>query len=261
VSARRPLAAVELGDWRGLREADVDAAVVEAALRGHEGRGDERGRRLLKSDRRSLVTAVRTPGPAVVVKEVRKGGIRRRLADLFRGTPARRAFAAGRRLAALGIGAARPLAYLEQRRLGLPRRSLLVSLDLSEWPTADRALASDPSVLERLAELAVSLHREGVRHGDLRAQHVHIAPGGTPLLIDLEAVRFRRSATDAERIEDLAQLDASIADPLASPRDRREAFLRYARSLPFRASEDEVLRRIRARSVSRGRPLPATGAP
>jgi hypothetical protein len=83
------------------------------------------------------------------------------------------------------------------------------------------------------------------------------------MLIDLEAVRFRRCASDAERVEELAQLDASIAAHLASAGDRREVFLRYARALPFRASEDDVLRQIGARSLARARPVrrPATGAP
>ena len=72
------------------------------------------------------------------------------------------------------------------------------------------------------------------------------------MLSDLEAVRFRTFLTDAERIEDLAQLNASIADALASADDRRAAFDRYAEALPFRASAGEVIQRITALSLARG---------
>ena len=253
--------------WRGERDESLEAADLEAAIRAHD---DDGSRVLLKSDDRSLVTAVPAARGSFVVKEVRKGGLRRRVADAFRGSPARRAFRAGHRLAGRGIGVARPLAFLERRRLGVPFRSLLVSQDLRAHPTADRSLASAPAVLELLADLLIALHRDGVVHGDLRVQHVHLCRDGDtgPVLrlVDLEGVRFHASLRDADRIEDLAQLNASIADDLATPEQRRAAFARYARALPFDDADDAVIRSIAARSVARGhlfqgRACAATDAP
>jgi hypothetical protein len=132
-------------------------------------------------------------------------------------------------------------------------RSLLVSLDLRDVPTAADRLR-DPehreATLTALADLAVALHQSSVIHGDLRAQHVHLDT--RPRLIDLESVRFLGRLSDAQRIEDLAQLHASIADDLASGRERRAAFDRYARALPFDAADADVLAQIERRSVARG---------
>jgi len=244
-----PGVAMRTGPWRGERDERFGEDLVVAALRAHEDGGPDA--EVLKCDARSRVTAVALPGAPVVVKEVLKGGLRRRLADRFRGSPARRAWAAGRRLRALGIGVARPLAFLEQQRLGVPARSLSLARDLREHPTADRLLAGRPDVLLSLADLALALHRAGVCHGDLRAQHVHLDGEREPRLIDLEGIRFRRALSDDERIEDLAQLNASIADALADPAQRRQAFDRYARALPFREPDDTVVARIVARSLAR----------
>ena len=240
---------IRLGAWRGVRDERTAAKLVEAAVSGRE----EYGAQTLKTDHRSLVVAVATTEYALVVKEVRKAGARRRLADAVRGSPARRAWTAGRRLIASGIGAALPLAYLEQRALGTPVQSLLVSLDLREVPTAAdhlRRPEQRETTLAALADLALALHRSGVIHGDLQAQHVYIDT--RPRLIDLESVRFRTRLSDDQRIEDLAQLNASIADELASGRERRAAFDRYASALPFDADAADVRAQIERRSVARG---------
>ena len=94
-----------------------------------------------------------------------------------------------------------------------------------------------------------------MRHGDLKATHVLLRAGalGAPFearLLDLEGVRFRRRLSDRERIEALAQLNASLPDCLAA-RDRQRAFRRYARSLPFTAEAGAVLDEIVRRSVAR----------
>lgn len=242
---------LRIGPWRGARDERVPEELVEAALVGRH----EPGASTLKSDHRSSVVAVTANGTSVVIKEVRKAGARRRLADAFRGSSGRRGWTAGRRLIASGIGTALPLAFLEQRMLGAPTRSLLVSADLRSVPTAEDRLR-DPALREptlaALADLAVALHRNGAIHGDLRVQHVHLDP--KPRLIDLESVRFRKGLSLAHRIEDLAQLNASIADELASGAQRRAALARYLSALPFGGSqaEDDVRCQIERRSVARG---------
>jgi len=239
---------LRLGDWRGARDERVPADLVAAALTDR----DTPRAQALKSDSRSSVVAVPTPAYPVVVKQVRKAGARRRLADAVRGSPARRAWTAARRLIGFGVGAALPLAFLEQRTLGTPTRSLLVSLDLRPLPTAADRLA-DPAqreaTLRVLGDLLVDLHRGGAIHGDLRSQHVHL--DSRPRLIDLESVRFRARLSDDQRIEDLAQLNASIADGHASGTERRAAFEHYASALPFRAATPDVLEQITRRSLAR----------
>ncbi len=232
------------GGWRGLRDEQIANDVILQVLAAHEAGSGE----IFKSDRRSLVTASEVAGIALVVKEVRKGGTLRRLADVFRGAPALRAFRAGRRLLGHRIGVARPLAAVAQRAVGVPVRSRLVSLDLRDEPTAASLLAHDrvarPRVLSALADLLIALHRCGVVHGDLRAQHVHLAKGGPDRLrarlIDLEAVRFRVRLSDAQRLGAIAQLFGSIPEDVATPEERRAAFERYADALPLANGADEA---------------------
>ena len=71
------------------------------------------------------------------------------------------------------------------------------------------------------------------------------------LLIDLDGVQFTRRLTDRQRIEALAQLNASLADGLAGSEARRRTFGRYAQAMPFRCGTPEARRRIARRSVQR----------
>lgn len=267
---------IALGGARGLRVAALAPKAVEAALAAHAALAEGPpvtatiGRAVsldtpavLKRDHRALVTAVKAGDRTVVVKEVRKGGWRRRLADVFRGSPARRGWVGGHGLAARGIGAAAPLAMLESRRLGLPVHSLLVCEDLrhaipvSEL-SRDATLAARigaPRLLAALVDLVVSLHRTQVLQGDLQAQHVYLEDGPDRLrtrLIDLDGVRLRRRLSEAERIENLAVLNASLADAVASPALRRDALRRYLGALPCAADEGAVCARVAARSRAQG---------
>ncbi len=253
---------------RGIRDERVEPATIARAVAAHgmdvaplPGSPAAADATILKRDPRSRVTAVSIAGLPVVVKEVRKGGVRRLLADRVRGAPATRAFRAGRALIGRGIGAALPYAVVEQRVGGLTVRSLLVSADLRDVPTAAALLGEGPGprsrALAALEALLVALHRAGVVHGDLRAQHVHVdesVGAGTPprtRLIDLEGVRFRRRLGDDRRIEDLSQLNASVPDDHASAAERRALFARYAQALPFRESSERVMARILRESRAR----------
>ncbi len=242
-------------DWSGKRDEKLAEEALRTALVAHESGGDV----TLKDDERSLVTVCRAGDRDVIVKEVRKSGIRRRLADVVRGAPARRAFGAGRRLLESGVGAALPLAAVERRRFGLPARSLLVSRDLRADPTAAALLAEGDDLrgptLELLADLLLALHAAGAVHGDLRAQHVHVRLAAArpceARLIDLESVRFRAHRDDAGRLDDWAQIAGSIPDADATREARRTAFERYADVMPFSQGAAPAFEELMRRSVAR----------
>jgi hypothetical protein len=171
-----------------------------------------------------------------------------------RGSAGRRAWRGGHGLLVRGVGAARPLAFLERRVLGLPIASLVVLEDLRPAEPADAGTALPPeAVVEALGRLARALHRRGVDHGDLKASHVFVraAPDGTEArLIDLEGVRFPRRLADARRRQALAELNASLPDRFPAEA-RRRAFARYAAALPFAAGRDAALRAIVDASLAR----------
>jgi tRNA A-37 threonylcarbamoyl transferase component Bud32 len=285
------------GGLHGLRLASILDAEIRSALDAHVkldracsgevkepiGRYVERGDDVvLKRDHRAVLTAVGVGQRSFVVKEVRKAGWRRRLADALRGSPARRGFRAGHGLLLRGIPTATPFAWIERRRFGLPVASWLILEDLRGlWPVAepprstpaavgrhwppdrracDRREALRPSsasVADALGVLLLRLHRADVSHGDLQALHVLLRErsGGAasvdPVLIDCDAVRFEAGLGDAERIEDLAALNASIPDALLSASERRRVLERVTAGLRFDAPRDAVAAAVVRRSLAR----------
>jgi len=242
------------GAWTGLRDRSLAPDAVDAILRAHVLALAEGGPKVLKDDRRSRITGVAAGGQRVVVKEAPPRGAGRALTDLVRGSAGRRAWRGGHGLCARGIGAARPLAWLERRAFGVPVASLVVLEDLRPATPADVATLPEPvEVLQALASLACALHGRGVDHGDLKASHVFVAPGGRGTqarLVDLEGVRFRRWLPESRRLRALAELNASLPDrfPAAA---RRAAFARYTAALPFAGGSREALARLVRHSLER----------
>jgi hypothetical protein len=240
-----------------MRLREIEPAALAALLAQHRGALLARDARLLASGPRASISAVAAEGLRGVVKESPWRGLARALADALRGSAGRRAWLAAHGLAARRIGAARPLAFLERRRLGIPVASWIVLEDLRPAAPAafalERGEAGAGEVLGALARLLVVLHRGGVDHGDLKATNVLLRRAGErlePALVDLEAVRFRRRLGDARRLAALAELNASLPD--AFPADARcAAFERYARALPFAAGPARALAELVDASLAR----------
>jgi len=223
----------------GLRSKDFPDSAVDEALAAHRSNVDAGGPALLKCDHRARVSAVRAGGRDAVVKEVVKGGPRKWLADRFRGSPARRAWVGGHGLRIRGIGAALPLAFVERKILGFPVASAAILQDLRPGRSAAELESEEgptaTALSDRLLDLAAALHRHGIIHGDFQALHIYCVEGDSgpeTALIDLEGVRFRRQLSEAQRIEALAELNASLPDALIPLGDRLRGFERYAARLP-----------------------------
>jgi len=249
----RQTAALELERGRGLRWRDFPEDAVRTALEAHAaGHG---GARVLEDTDRSRVTAVATAAGDVIVKQVRPRGIARLLADALRGSPARRAWRAGHGLLVRGIGAARPLAFVEHRHFGVPRDSWVVLEDVGGAGDALQVSSTDPdAVLDALGDLLRRLHRREVEHGDLKATHVFIELGhGRPQarLVDLEGVRFRRRLTDTDRLRALAELNASLPDRIPA-RARLDLWRRYVAFHPFAQGPGDALDAVVRQSLERG---------
>lgn len=250
----RAYARASAGALRGLRVRELGESTLGALVAAHEraqASGD--ATHIVKTDARARVSALEADGHRVIVKETPQRGLARALADRVRGSAGWRAWRAGHGLLARGVGAARPLAYLEERRLGVPLRSLVVLEDLRPAPDALEVAQRDPeAALAALAALVVRLHRRSVDHGDLKATHVHLG-GAAPFvsrLVDLEGVRFPRRLSDEARIAALAQLNASLPDEVPAAA-RRNAFARYCGALPFARPTRDALVAIVTQSLAR----------
>ena len=236
---------------KGIRRQDVDPAHLATWLERHErvAAGDASpDARIVKQEGPVTISCVEGHGRRVLVKERRANALRA-VADLGRGSAARRAWIAGYGLLARDVPAALPLAFVERRRLGLPVTSLVV-LEWIEGP--DGVEASDsPAALADQLDLMVQLHRRHVDHGDLKASNwIHRSPAGPATLIDLEGVRFRRRLPDARRIEALAQWNASLPDAVTAP-ERVRVLSEYCERTGTEDAMDATLSAVVALSLER----------
>ncbi len=239
---------------RGLRWREFHDDAVGEALEAHEEALTSKTPAVMKDDPRSRMTRVSVGGRSVIVKEILSRSVTRSLADVVRGSGAKRGWRAGHGLRVRGLRAALPLAFIEQRRLGWPLRSWLVvedlapAVDLLEQPAERRE-----TLLRRLGPWLARLHARGVDHGDLKATHLFIETGGSqaePVLVDLEAVRFLRRLPDSARRQALAELNASLPDDW-SGQERCRALRRYATTEPFDEPFERALEQIVEASLER----------
>ena len=231
----------------GLRQRSVEPEALERWLAAH--RHGMSVSLPIKRDGRVSITRVEHADGAVVIKETgaRLAGA---IADLFRGSPGRRAWRAGHGLLARDIAAAEPLAFAERRRLGIPFASLVVFAAV-EGPDGVGA-CDDPVALEAQLDLVASLHHMAIDHGDLKATNwIHREGDMRGVLVDLEGVRFLRALSDTRRIEGLAQWNASLPDSVTA-RTRRRLFEDYVRRFPFADAAPTILREVARRSLARG---------
>jgi len=249
-------ASLQLDGASGLRLRDIAPSTLQCVLSDRTATRDGGDWIELKADSRARVTAGPSALGPLVVKEYRARGIPHRLADRFRGSPARRAWRGGHGLSARGVGVVTAIAYLERHRLGLPFDSTAVFLDARPDKPADACppeFARPDEVAGALLSLILRLHGSRAIHGDLKASHVMLRRDGehlTTRLIDLEGVRFPRRLSDADRIRSLAELNASLPDEFPDA-VRRHAFERYAGALPFARGTQEALRDIVTLSLAR----------
>ncbi|MFP6579575.1 MAG: lipopolysaccharide kinase InaA family protein [Myxococcota bacterium] len=252
----RRMTAVQIGAFKGLRLRSFARRDLEEALLILAETPAAPGCETLKDDARARVIAARVGDQKIVIKEVRKGGFARRLADSLRGSPGRRAFCNGHLLLDLGLGAATPLAYCEVRRFGLPQRSLVILEDLRPRVPLGKGTRIPT---EALVDWLCRLHGAGVVHGDLQASHLYVDPENPaePRLIDLEGLRLCRRISRGQRIQALAELNASLEDAALPSQERTRAFEAYARRLPFaavspRSARESALADVVRRSRARG---------
>lgn len=174
----------------------------ESYLRAHAGPSAGRG---------ALARIVSADGTALLLKKYRHGGaLRTVLPDLFAGTKRMLGdLAASERARASGIPCAAVAGLLLARRAGPLWRGYLLTEEIADAQTLDRALAADP---RRLAQSAVRtvrrLHDAGILHRDLNLRNLLVRREEV-FVIDLDGARIVPSPTPAQRFANLSRLDRS----------------------------------------------------
>ena len=172
-----------------------------------------------------------------------------RVADLWQGSRARRAWAAAHALEANDIPHVEPLAFVEWRRLGWPTGSALVTRSGSDAPEL-----SGDAVLDAETTLWIQLHESGFRTPGLEAQPpLLVSASGGPAAAgvgDLTRVVFAGRLTNAERRDSFGSLQARWRASGARTEALERAQQRYSRRLPLSVEahrRDELRERIRRR--------------
>jgi tRNA A-37 threonylcarbamoyl transferase component Bud32 len=260
----RNWSAARVGALRGLRVAtlgeDTLARLVESCDR-KRGREPEANILERRGGRVQLIeTRLDDSGDdktLVLVKCIAAGGLRRALGDRLRGTAAARAFHAGQASGLLSKRAARPLAFLEERRLGLPTKSLLVLEKVGD-EDLDRALPSSPDTEHRLAtalgEWLADGHAWGLSHRDLKANNIRVTVGTDAIqfwLVDLEDLNGPAEISDKARLHALSQLNASLDDEAMSTESRLATLSAYEARVPFALTEGSPACVITRESLAR----------
>jgi tRNA A-37 threonylcarbamoyl transferase component Bud32 len=214
------------------------------------------GRILKLGDRTRLTAVTLADGRELCVKEYQPRTLARRLEDLLRPAAPLREWRAALELARLGVPA--PAAYALVLPAPLGAESAFVVLEsIADAIGVNRhALRIDArrrsELVDAVASFVAALHARGIAHGDLKGSNLLVRERGAAFelfLVDLAEVRFASAVPEAERVEALAQLNAST--PLAVTLRQRVRFLaRYAPGAS-RAERARWLRAVAERTRAR----------
>lgn len=234
-----------IASWKnltGLKKQSLLQGDLEKILELHSESIYARDHNVIKDDQRSKITRIHLDQQTYVIKETSCRNVARGFTDNLRGSAARRAWRAAYGLEARNIRAPEAFAFVEERVVGIIRRSILILGELNEIISPLDLSQVDPqSCLNLVTESIMELHRKGVDHGDLKVtNYVFSGELDKPtqaIPVDLEQVKFHRKVAYSRRVEALAQLNASLPDSVDN-KSREKAFETYCRIMPFRANGD-----------------------
>jgi tRNA A-37 threonylcarbamoyl transferase component Bud32 len=252
---------VKSGGIRGHAVRDLPDDVVNAWLADPDAVFTRPGVTVLKDSPSSTVVKV----GEVIYKRFR---VKRPLAALrnrFRRSAALRSWVFGHNLLDRHLPTARPLFVAHRYRLGVPAEGYVAfevvpnAVDLPDAVAAfdRRELAG------KLGRLIRRMHDRHVSHRDLKAPNILIAgPDRDPVLIDLVGLTVGRRVTDAERVRNLARLNASFVNStVVSRTDRLRLLFAYLGRADRRAwkswwkrAEAGTAAKVR-KNLQTGRPL------
>lgn len=207
-----------------------------------------------------ITTTHKGTATRVIVKESLFPRWGRKVRYTFSRSRARKYWIAARGLKVRGIDTPDSLALIEQKRYGFPFRNFLViefidhGYELNEYIVKNfkKVLSRDEVSKKRhfireCARRVRSLHEQGVYHADLKSNNILVkekdSGGWYFYFIDLDRVVFKRTLSLSERINNLAQINASVADCI-TPSDRLRFFKRYAQGTSAMEQREKYYQRI-----------------
>lgn len=233
-------------------------AVVDAVLAAEASPG-----RVLKQSRVNLSVRTCLLDREVVLKRFNLPRPYLRLKYRWRASRARRAWAAARTLADLGIGTPPPLGFIERSVRGWPAESYAITAYSPDAQPARRwikarlhrqSAAFRAAFAHDLLSTLLTLYRHRIYHADTKTNNLLLVAPDHPQerrfrWIDLECVQFGVRPTRRRVLRNLVQLNGSVGSKL--PDADRLAFLdQLAAEFPW-ADAPRVAETIRRRTLHR----------
>ena len=208
---------------------------------------------------------------AIYIKKYNSFSLRFRILSPFVRSGALRSIRGASVLHQRGIATARPVAAVENRFLGMLRRSFFISEEIAGGQTADAywreslrqrkdqsGFKERRAFLRSLASLFHSLHAQQIYHNDLKHSNILVVNNAGDesfewFLLDLEGVRQYARLSERRRIKNLVQLYRTLGRYVS--RSRQAFFLKCYMGRSFADAKlkrhfvDGVL--MRAKSVDR----------
>ena len=197
--------------------------------------------------------------PKFLIKESRFAGLGKSLIRTFIRSRAMRSWIAARGLLVRGIKTPVSFALIEDKRLGLLKRTLLISAfiedayELNDYvlerfgTTKNHRDAFKERFIGALAQRLRELHSKGIYHADLKSNNILVTEPDVNswdfYFIDLDRVFFTQKLSFEQRANNLAQVNASVADCI-SPADRLKFFRIYAEGTPRMGQRKQYFKRI-----------------
>ena len=153
---------------------------------------------VLKNGNTSFVSRIQLNGHDVVVKRYNHKGLWHSLRHTLKSSRAKKCWLFGHRLNEFGITTAKPLAFLEQRQLGLMRQSYILNEFIDGQNIKDYFDCSNTSdtvkkeVSQKIRKMLDDLVCFRMTHGDLKPSNILIHQDN-PVLIDLDSMKLHRS--------------------------------------------------------------------
>jgi len=170
---------------------------------------------ILKKGNTSYVSRLNRDGKDIVIKRYNHKGIAHSLRHTIKVSRGRRNWLNGHRLAFLDITAAKPLAFIEQRKGPLLWKSYIVTefiegqslYSFLKDESIDRKQKSE--MIAKIEKLLNKMSKYNIAHGDMKHSNILIS-ADEPVLIDLDGMRVykwgwlcrRKQARDAKRFMD-----------------------------------------------------------
>jgi tRNA A-37 threonylcarbamoyl transferase component Bud32 len=228
LGTNRQFRRVTTGKVRGHAVRDLPDEVVQRWLADPDAVFTQPDVKLLKDSRSSTVAE----GGGVVFKRFRLKSHLAAVKNLFRRSAALRSWVFGHNLLDRHLPTARPLFVAHRYRFGIPCEGYIAFETVPDAVALpDFVAAADRHELRQLADklgrLIRLMHARHVSPRDLKAPNILLS--GTarePVLIDLVGLTVGKPVSDADRVQNLARLNASFVNSAIVSRTDRLRFLR-----------------------------------